>query len=489
MSARLMKVRCAAFAAISAAVLLGEVSTARAEESADRETYALAREAYLYAYPIVTMDMTMRQATNVPNATTTLLRAPINQFAHARTYPKADSRDIVRFNFDTLYSMAWLDVSKEPIVLSVPDTGGRYHLLQMLDMWTDVFSVVGTRTTGNKAGSFAIVAQDWSGSLPDGVEKIVAPTSMIWIIGRTQTNGPADYANVHKVQDGYKLTPLSQWGANYTPADNAPTDPAVDGKTPPMRQVNAMDGVAMLMRLSELMGEYAPHGNDYPILFRLRRLGIEPGRAVDAEKLDGNTVAIINAAAKDALAELPIAMRKLGTLVNGWNIATENVGTYGTSYKQRAFIALGGLGANLPEDAIYPAAFIDATGTPLNGAKKYVLHFKSGMTPPADAFWSITMYDKDGYQVPNPIDRFAIGDRDELAFNPDGSLDIYVQAESPGPDKESNWLPAPPNAPFQPTMRIYSPRPSVADGTWAPPPFEPAASAALGASTGEGHRQ
>jgi hypothetical protein len=327
---------------------------------------ALARDAYFYAYPLVTMDMTMRQATNVPDADTVSMRAPINQFAHARAYPKADDRDVVRFNFDTLYSLAWLDIAREPIVLSVPDTDGRYYLLEMLDMWSDVFAVVGSRTTGTKAGTFAIVPAGWSGVLPQGVEKIVAPTSSIWILGRTQTNGPADYANVHKVQDGYKLAPLSQWGKEYRPPRNVPTDSSVDNKTPPQTQVNQLDGVAMLSRLATLFSTYAPHANDYPMLFRLRALGIEPGKPFDASKLD----------------------------------------------------------------------------------------------PAANAFWSITMYDKDGFQVPNAINRFAIAD---------GSLDIYVQAESPGKDKEANWLPAPRDGPFQPTMRIYSPRPEVVGGTWAPP--------------------
>ena len=213
---------------------------------------ALARDVYLYAYPIVSMDATMRQVTNVPNASTIPMRAPVNQFAHARAYPKAEDKDVVRFNFDRLYSLAWIDVAREPIVLSVPDTGGRYYLLEMLDMWTDVFAVVGQRTTGTKAGHFALVPHGWSGTLPQGVDKIEVPTSLFWLLGRTQTNGPADYANVHKVQDGYKLTPLSQWGKDYTPPQNLPTDPAIDTKTPPMVQVNRMDGVAVLTRLATL---------------------------------------------------------------------------------------------------------------------------------------------------------------------------------------------------------------------------------------------
>jgi hypothetical protein len=183
------------------------------------------------------------------------MRAPVNQFAHARAYPMAEEKDVVRFNFDTLYSFAWLDLAPEPLILSVPNTDGRYYLLPMLDMWTDVFSVVGSRTTGAKAASYALVAPDWDGPLPDGMTKIVAPISAIWILGRTKTDGPADYANVHKVQDAYKLTPLSQWGKEYTPAA-APTDPSVDNNTPPLVQVDNLDGIAMLTRWSELMSKF-----------------------------------------------------------------------------------------------------------------------------------------------------------------------------------------------------------------------------------------
>lgn len=439
------------------------------------EIYAVAKEAYFYAYPIVSMDTTMRQVTNVPDANSINMRAPLNQFAHVRSYPRAEEKDVVRFNFDTLYSFAWLDLSQEPVILSVPDTQGRYYLLPMLDMWTDVFAVVGSRTTGTKASNYAIVSPGWHGTLPEGVTQIVAPTSTLWILGRTQTNGPSDYANVHKIQDGYKLTPLSKWEAqgekDYTPPTNVPTDPTIDNATPPLVQVNQLDGVAMLTRLADLMTKHPPHPNDYPILFRLRAFGIELGKPFDAQLLDPETIEIINRAAKDALIEMPAAMRKAGAFINGWNIGTETMGTYGTSYKRRAFVALGGLGCNLPEDAVYPTAFVDGEGHPLSGANQYVLHFEKGKTPPANAFWSITMYDKEGFQVPNPIDRFAIGDRDNLTFNPDGSLDLYVQAESPGKDKETNWLPAPQGL-FEPTMRLYSPRPEVLDLTWAPPPFK-----------------
>lgn len=431
------------------------------------EVYSIARDGYLFAYPIVSMDLSMRQATNVPDAKSVNMRAPVNQFAHARAYPAADERDVVRYNFDTLYSFAWLDLAKEPIIVSTPDTDGRYYLLPMLDMWTDVFSVVGSRTTGTRAGSYAVAAPGWNGTLPDGVKRIDAPTSSVWIIGRTKTDGPGDYDNVHKVQDGYKLTPLSAWGSDYKSPSGGDVDTTVDDKTPPLIQVNKLDGVATMARLAELMAKYPPHPNDYPMMFRLEQLGLEPGQPFNP---DPDTAAIINRAAQDMLTYLPEAMKTNGYIANNWNIGRDNIGTYGTSYRQRAIVTMAGLGANLPEDAVYPVAFVDGEGKPLHGNNEYVLHFAKGQLPPANAFWSITMYDKDGFQVPNALNRFAIGSYDKLVTNADGSLDIFLQADSPGEGKEANWLPAP-EGEFQPTMRIYSPRPEVLDGRWTPPPI------------------
>jgi hypothetical protein len=455
----------------AAAFVIALTGHAWAQLPSKGDAYEIARDAYLYAYPIVAMDVFLRQATNVPDVKTAPLRAPIDQFAHARAYPSAEDKEVVRENFDTLFSGAWLDVAREPIVLSVPDTRGRYYLLAMLDMWTDVFSVVGSRTTGSQAGNYALVAPGWSGTLPEGVTKIVAPTPAMWILGRTQANGPADYDDVHKIQDGYKLTPLSQWGKDYTPPTNAPTDPTIDSRTPPLVQVNHMGGVEMLARLAELMAKYPPHGDDYPILFRMRQIGLEPGKPFDASKLDPRLVETINAAAKDAFTDLEKA-GKSGeglTKANGWFYAVQKVGTYGTDYKRRALATYAGLGVKLPEDAVYAASFVDGDGKPYSGANGYVLRFERDKLPPADALWSVTLYDDQGFQTPNPINRFAIGDRDKLAFNADGSLDLYIQGEPPDADKETNWLPAPSGA-FNLAMRIYSPRREMLDGSWTPPP-------------------
>lgn len=429
---------------------------------------ALALELYEFAFPLVLMDLTMQQATNVPNASTVPMRAPVNQFAHFRSYPPGDAKDVVRFNFDTLYSFAWLDLSKEPVILTVPDTNGRFYLVPTLDMWTDVFSSLGSRTTGTKAGHFAYVAPGWRGMLPAGVQKIVAPTPVVWMMGRTQTNGPSDYENVHKVQDGLKLTPLSGWGKAYKPPTSSRVSDKVDNKTPPLDTTLKLSGVEMMARLAELMKKHPPHANDYPIVFRMKQIGMEPGKSWDPSKLSQQAIAAINEAPRTFMDAMN-RIRTKSQFENGWYIALDNTGTYGTSYRQRALVALSGLGANLPADAIYPTLRLDSEGKPLDGANKYVLHFEKEALPPANAFWSLTMYDDAGFQVPNRLNRFAIGDRDKLKFNADGSLDLYLQAESPGADKEANWLPAPKSGIIAPTLRLYSPRQSALDGTWLPP--------------------
>lgn len=429
----------------------------------------VAVDAYLYAYPLVTMELTRRQMTNVPDAHSALLRAPLNQFSHAREYPAAESREVVRFNFDTLYSFAWLDVRTRPVVLSVPDAGDRYYLTPMLDMWTDIFAVPGSRNTLGKARDFLLVGPGWQGEVPKGLDLIVAPTPFVWVMGRTQANGPEDFARVHAIQDQYRIVPLSAWGTDYEPPTNVETDASIDNDTPPLEQVNALSSLEFFTLFAELLKTNPPHANDYPILHRMRAIGINPGESFDGSSLDEAAAAAVDAARDLALGDLVTAMSEasIGIRRNGWNWE-QSFGTYGTSYRVRALVAMAGLGANLPEDAIYPNAYADADGKPFTGANDYVLHFDAGNQPGADAFWSLTMYDGDGFQVPNPIDRFVIRDRDPLTLNPDGSLDIYIQHKSPGANRESNWLPAPSGS-FSPMLRLYSPSSESLNGAFTPP--------------------
>jgi hypothetical protein len=396
---------------------------------------------------------------------------PMNEFAHVREYPPADFRDVVRPNFDTLYSIAWLDLTKEPMVMSTPDTKGRYYLLPLLDMWSDVFASPGARTSGTGAARFAIVPQGWRGKLPDGIQKIEAPTPYVWIIGRTQTNGPKDYAAVHEVQDGYRLSPLSRFGKPQKPAPFKP-DPTVDMKTPPMEQVDNMPATRFFAYAAELLKTNPPHVTDWSQIARLKRIGFEPGKSFDAEKAGPAIKGALDKARVDALTLMNAKKPTLAQVVNGWQMNTTSMGVYGIYYLKRAIVAQVGLGANQPEDAVYPFNLADSEGKPLSGANKYVLHFAKNELPPVDAFWSVTMYDGQGFQIANPINRFAIGDRDPLKYGADGSLDVYIQSENPGPDKESNWLPAPASGAANVTMRLYAPKPEALDGRWAPPPIK-----------------
>ncbi len=438
------------------------------------EAQAIAQEAFIYFYPLILMDLTRKQLTNL-DPKTNPIGGPANAFTHVRAFPPADMRAVVRPNFDTLYSSAWLDLTGGPIVVSTADTGGRYFMLPMLDMWTDVFAVPGKRTNGTGAASFALVPPGWSGTLPPDVERINAPTPHVWIIGRTQTNGVKDYDAVHKVQDGYKITPVADWGKN-SPKVVQKIDPSVDTKTEPLRIVAEMPAAEFFKYATELMKQNPPHATDWSILARMKRIGIEPGK-FDSSKISAEALAQAPAAGLKHMYE---KAPSLARIVNGWQMNTDTMGVYGDFYLKRAIIALVGLGANQPEDAIYPLNVADAAGKPVVAENKYVLHFNKDQLPPVSAFWSLTMYDEEGYQVANPINRFAIGDRDALKYAADGSLDLYVQHESPGPDKEANWLPAPKSGKLGLTLRLYGPKPQAIDGRWNPPAIEQATGATIG---------
>jgi hypothetical protein len=439
------------------------VSEFTAEETLTaEEARALAAEAFVFGYPLVVMDVTFAVSVN----STGLMGAAPNELLHVRAFPDPSFTDVVSPNADTLYSAASLDLSAEPVVLTVPESEGRYYLMPLLSGWTDVFASPGTRTTGAGAGSFAVAGPRWQGELPEGVEEIRSPTAMAWLIGRTQTNGKADYDSVHAFQDRLSLVPLSQWGRGPAPARERRIDPAVDTSTPPPAQVAAMDAAAFFGRLAALMVDNPPAEADAPALERFARIGLSPGSFEPDPGLGG----ALDEGVKAGLAGLEAAVANPPGTTSGWTIHS-GLGSYGTDYGKRAVVALFGLGANLDADAIYPHTAVDGDGAPLDGATRYRLRFAPGQTPPAQAFWSLTMYDERHYFVPNPIERYAIGDRDQLAYNDDGSLDLWFQHESPGAERDSNWLPAPPG-PFNLILRIYWPKQEVMAAGWAPPPVE-----------------
>ena len=440
--------------------------TSNAESVSPEEAHLIGVEAYLYFYPLVSMDITRKQLTNVERAEG--ISAPMNTFANIPAYPTADMRAVVRPNFDTLYSSGWLDLTKEPVVVSVPDTGGRYYLFPMLDMWTDVFASPGWRTTGTQAANFLVTPPGWTGSVPQGMQQIKAPTPYVWIIGRTKTDGPPDYDAVRKIQAGYKITPLSGWGKSPQVVTGS-VDPSVDMKTPPKIQVDTMSGDKYFTYAAEVMKVNPPHITDEPIVARMKRIGIEPGKSFDFAKLDQAVQKALASAPADAQALMKWKVPTLARVVNYWSMNTDTMGVYGNYYLKRAIVAQLGLGANVPEDAIYPLNLGDETGKSLSGTNKYVLHFDKSQLPPVNAFWSVTLYDSEGFQIANILNRFAVSSWMPFKHNPDGSLELYFQNENPGAGKEANWLPSPKGA-FNLTMRLYAPKEDALTGKWNPPP-------------------
>lgn len=434
------------------------------------EDFWLATDAYIFGYPLVTMEMTRRVFTNVAEPVGT--RAPMGHIIKLRNYPDASFRDVTAPNADTLYTTSFLDVGKEPWVLSVPDMKGRYFLLPMLDGWTTVFQVPGKRTTGTGPQTYAITGPGWNGTLPEGVKEYKSSTNIVWLLGRIYCTGtPEDYAAVHKLQDEFKLVPLSAYGKAYTPQPGK-VDPSIDMKSPVRDQVNRMDAVSYFKLLCELMKSNPPSAADAPQLARFARIGIVPGQDFDESKFNVDLAKRVPEVAFDRIM-LQFKINKAVKDENGWAFTTRT-GIYGTDYLMRALVTAIGLGANRPQDAVYPTSQRDAVGRKYSGKNKYVMRFPKGHLPPADGFWSLTMYDDKYFFVNNPLNRYSISARQSLQSNPDGSTDLYIQHESPGKDKESNWLPAPADG-FILMLRMYWPSetdPSIINGTWTIPAAE-----------------
>jgi len=421
------------------------------------DLHDIAERAYIYAYPLVLLEAT-RGAQSV------------NQFTHVPQFPRPDIRQIVRPNADTLYSTAWLDLAKEPILIHVPDSGGRFYLLQFMDAWTETFADPGKRTTGTTEAWFAVVGPNWKGTLPEHVTRLDAPTNIGWLLGRTQTNGASDYENVHAFQKGMRMMPLSAYPDGEQKLGSALAFGKSVGATPPDR-VKAMEPSAFFAAFAQAMKANPPHAADSAMVLDLARIGIVPGKDFDASKLSLEQQQAINQGAHAASARVEQMITAAAATKPGWAGFNKNIGRYGTNYMARAAIARFAIGANPPEDAIYLNSSADGAGQLLSGSMRYRMHFDKAVLPPVRAFWSLTAYDKDGYFIANPINRYAIGDRDPLKFNPDGSLDIYFQSQNPGPEKESNWLPSGDGA-FNLTIRLYWPEEAILNGTWHPPALE-----------------
>jgi hypothetical protein len=431
--------------------------------------YFLGLLSYVYGYPLVIMDVTRQVLTAAPAPNSDGTAAPINQFAKMPHYVSPDFKNVVRISLNSLWTTGWLDLEQEPIVLSVPDTKDRYYVMSVMNMWTDVFGSAGKRTTGMAPGNFLIAGPNWHGTVPEGIKETYrSSTRYAWVLGQTQANGPDDFAAVNAIQAEYKLIPLNAWGKPYAPPAAVPVDSTVDINVTPVDQVARMDAGTFFKRLALLMRENPPSADDGRALEKLKLLGIEPGKDFDIGKIDPAVARGLQRAVEEVPAKMQEGVSKMKT-VNGWMQPT-NLGRYGTDYDTRAGIAWLGLGADLQEDTIYPTAYTDGDGKPLDSANKYVMHYEQGGLTPTNATWSVSQYQGNFY-VRNVLNRYAIAPWMPLKFNADGSLDIYLQAESPGPDKEANWLPTPSGA-FNVTIRNYWPKQPALDGSYKNPPIK-----------------
>jgi hypothetical protein len=435
------------------------------------EEFAAASDAYIYGYPLVTMEMTRRIITNVTEPKGT--RGPMGTLIRLRAYPDATFRDITAPNADTLYTTAFFDVGDEPWVLDQPDMGDRYFLLPFLSGWTEVFEVPGSRTTGGAAKTFVITGPGYNGTIPDGMTELKSPTAMVWLLGRIYCTGtPEDYDAVHKLQDAFKLQPLSTWGSDYTPPAGT-VDASIDMKTPTRDQVNAMSAKDYFTLLSDLMKRNPPAAADAPALERFAGMGLVPGKDFDPKVVDSIVDAKLPEVSYGRIMAHFLDSDGDMTRENGWSFTTK-AGTYGTNYIQRALVTAIGLGANRPQDAIYPTSLKPDLLQDYSGEHKYTMVFPKGQEPPVKGFWSLTMYDENMFFVANPINRYSMSVRTNPKMGDDGSLTIYIQNESPGTDLEANWLPAP-SGKFHLMLRLYWPSespPSIIDGSWKIPPVK-----------------
>ena len=432
-----------------------------------KDKIMLGAEAYLYGYPLVMMETTRIQSAKYIG--------PENQLRMVRQFPNAQFKEVVRPNVDTLYTTAFISMKEGPWAFEMPANNKRYELMPFMDAWTNVFASPGTRTSGNQGATYLLAGPEWKGQVPKGMTLLKSPTDMVWLIGRTQTNGTADFATVHELQNRLRLTKWLQPPDSLSASTDSKRDAqagwqvSTEPSLPPVAQMKALNTTEFFNRLMKLMVGNPPSPEDAPLLARLAQLEIKPGQAVHLSGSNALSFSLGRWIANQRV------MKALNTKAQdgSWSYPPLNLGRYGTDYNTRAAVAMVGLGANLPEDAAYPNTALDHQGQALNGKHRYRLHFAANALPPVKAFWSITAYGADEFLIDNPLQRFAIGDRDPLVFNADGSLDLWVQATPPSQkEAAANWLPVQMGAPFLLNARLYWPEDKALNGQWKMPVVE-----------------
>ncbi|HEU4944459.1 MAG TPA: DUF1254 domain-containing protein [Solirubrobacterales bacterium] len=428
-----------------------------------RAASRLGADAFVFGFPLLLMAA-MRQGADSEEGDGNG-SAP-NRFVHLPHFPGPGFRTLVGANSHSLYSLAWMDLTGEPLLLRLPDTGGRSYLMPLFDAWSNNFASLGPRTSDSANGVYAIVGPSWDGEVPAAVARLDAPTGHVWAISHLHAGSRDDLEAGRAIQRNLQLTPLSEYETAPVPTPAEAVDGPTASEASPHRYVMTMRADEFLGRLAAEMGLNPPAAADGPLLDRLAEIGLRAGEPFAWGELPGE----VQEALEDGLrqgreeVEAPPASQ----VENGWQSMREGVGTYGTDYLRRAQIANVALGAVHPRDAIFPFTEVDHEGDRLNGAHRYVLRFEPGELPPVGALWSLALYDMDQLPVDNPLDRYALGDRDELELGADGSLEIAIQHDRP-PGSDANWLPAP-EGDFNLMLHMYWPKRRALSGEWTIPP-------------------
>ena len=438
------------------------------------EAEQIALDAYLYGYSLITTNVTRVQMSNVSKVQG--LHAPPGQFINVKRYPPANLRAVSAPNADTLYSICWVDLT-EPQVFSYPAMGDRFYLFEMVDLWMNVLESPGQRTSGGADGLCLLTGPGWSGDVPAGLKQIKVATRYMAILGRIYADGTEqDFAAVNALQAQLKIVPLSGYGKFFDYKPNPVLRPGFSMTDKPQSVILKMSASVYFNMLAGLMNSAAPAAaEDAEMLARMAKIGLLPGQPFNISALNGATQAALKTLPMKALRYIEANRETMGAIVNGW-VMSSGLGVYGTNYTKRAVVAAHGWPANPEKDAIAPYTEIDSKGRTLSGAGKYTVQFAKGETPPVDGFWSITMYEinQGWWFVPNRLNKFTVSERNNLKANADGSITLYFQRESPGKDKEANWLPAP-KGNFILMLRMYWPKetgPSILNGSWKPPLVE-----------------
>lgn len=455
------------FVVTSLAVMTACAGVSIAEDPAPLRAKSIAAQGYVFGFPILLMDATMQASTTEPYPCG--LGGPVNSFTHKFNPPEPDFRAVVRPNVDTLYSSAFLDMSGGPMVLEVPEVKDRFYLMAMLDAWTNNFAGPGSQTNGGAATHYLIVGPDWQGDVPAGTELVQAPTHLVWIIGRTELKGAGDVDAANAIQRQYKLYP--QGGEPVAPPTSACRP--MSEMTEPEEQVKSMDGPEFFSQLDTLMERYPPSETARGLMTEnLTLIGVGGDAETPVEDLPEDVKSALTEGIAIGQKALDAGFELSGQL-SAWSPdpAKVSLGDYGDDFAVRGVVAQIGFGANRNEFATYQNASQDGDLDLLDGASHdYTLTFEPGKTPPVDAFWSVTVYDKDGFLIGNDIGRYSLGSNSGLVKDAGGATTILFASKQPAGSPQENWLPVP-EGEFQVTLRMYAPESPILKGGWRAPPI------------------